>query len=125
MVMDIKELTKKAIEMASKDDKLKEVIKDTVATIVMELTDLQDTFLTFSINKGELKFSEGKPEHIDFQFEISHDDFTDLITGKKAGLILMATKKLKMIKGSWMDVSKIATPLGTITKFGKEIAENS
>ncbi len=123
--MDIKELTKKAIEMASKDDKLKEIIKDTVATIVMELTDLQDNFLTFSINKGELKFSEGKPEHIDFQFEISQEDFTDLIIGKKAGLILMATKKLKIIKGSWMDISKIATPLGTITKFGKEIAEYS
>lgn len=123
MIMDIVGFTEKAIEMASKDDKLKENIKDTVANIVMELTDCKDTFLTFSINKGELKFFEGKAEHIDFQFEISRDDFIDLITGKKAGMILMATKKLKMVKGIFAEIGRIATPLGAVPKFGKEIAK--
>jgi len=122
--MDVKELTKRAVELASKDDELKEKIKDTAATIVMELTDLDDAYLTFSINKGELKFSEGKPKEIDFQFEISKDDFTDLITGKKASMILMATKKLKMVKGSLAEIGKIATPLMAVPKFGKEIAKN-
>ena len=34
-------------------------------------------------------------------------------------MILMATKKLKMVKGSWGEIGKIAKPLGLIPKLGK------
>jgi len=31
--------------------------------------------------------------------------------------------ELKLIKGSWAEINKIATPLSAIPKFGKEIAQ--
>lgn len=65
---------------------------------------------------------EGGIENPDFQFEISKEDFTNLMTGKAYGMILMATKKLRMVKGTWAEINKIATPLSAIPKFGKEIA---
>ena len=65
---------------------------------------------------------KGGIENPDFQFEISKEDFTKLMTGKAYGLILMATKKMKMTKGSWAEINKIATPLSAIPKFGKQIA---
>ena len=123
--MDLVELSERIVEIASKDEKLKENMKETKATIVMELTDLNDTFYTFSINKGELQFLKGKPGNIDFQFEITKGDYMDLITGKKAGLILMATKKLKMVKGSMSEIGKIVGPLGAVPKIGKKIAETN
>lgn len=142
--MDIVELTRKAVELASQDEKLKEKIKDTVVTIVMlcknATADLSsvaehasdsakeegakedDQAFTFSVNKGELSFSEEKLENPDFQFEMSKKDFFDLMTGKAYGMILMATKKMRMTKGTWAEIGKIATPLGVIPKIGKEIA---
>jgi len=120
--MDIIELTKKAVELASQDDKLKEKIKDTVVTIVMLTRDGEEQAFTFSVNRGQMSFSEEKLENPDFQFEISKEDFTNLMTGKAYGMILMATKKLKMVKGNWAEINKIATPLSAIPKIGKEIA---
>ncbi|MBU4190288.1 MAG: SCP2 sterol-binding domain-containing protein [Candidatus Thermoplasmatota archaeon] len=121
--MDIVELTEKAVGLAAKDEKLKEKIKDTTCSIVMALKNGDDTYLTFSINNGELKLLKEKPEDPDFMFEISKEDFTKLMTGKAHGMILMATKKLNMVKGSWAEINKIAGPLGAIPKIGKEIAE--
>lgn len=121
--MDITELTEKAVELAGKDEKLMEKMKDTTTSIVMALKNGDDTYLTFSINNGELKLQKEKPDNPDFMFEISKEDFTKLMTGKAYGMILMATKKLNMVKGSWAEINKIAGPLGAIPKFGKEIAE--
>lgn len=121
--MDITELTEKAVEVAAKDEKLKEKIKDTTCSIVMALKNGDDTYFTFSINNGELKLLKEKPDNPEFIFEISKEDFTNLMTGKAYGMILMATKKLNMVKGSWAEINKIAGPLGAIPKFGKEIAE--
>ena len=117
--MDIIELTRKAVELASQDEKLKEKIKDTVVTIVMLTKNGEEQAFTFSVNKGELSFSEEKLENPDFQFEMSKKDFFDLMTGKAYGMILMATKKMKMTKGAWAEIGKIATPLGAIPKIGK------
>ncbi|MDI6917024.1 MAG: SCP2 sterol-binding domain-containing protein [Thermoplasmatales archaeon] len=121
--MDIIELTEKAVEMAAGDEKLREKMKDTSCSIVMALKNGDDTYLTLSINNGELKLLKEKPDNPDFVFEISKEDFTKLMTGKAYGMILMATKKLKMVKGSWAEINKIAGPLGAIPKFGKKIAE--
>jgi len=121
--MDIIQLTEKAVGLAAKDEKLKEKIKDTTTSIVMALKNGEDTYLTISINNGELKLLKEKPDNPDFMFEISKEDFTKLMTGKAFGMILMATKKLNMVKGSWAEINKIAGPLGAIPKFGKEIAE--
>lgn len=121
--MDILELTKKAVELASQDEKLKEKIKDIVVTIEMDLKNGEEKAIGFSLDHGELKLVEGKLENPDFLFEISKSDFTDLMTGKQAGMILMATKKLNMVKGSWAEINKIATPLMAIPKLGKQIAE--
>lgn len=121
--MDIIELTEKAVMLAAKDEKLREKIKDTSCSIVMALKNGDDTYLTFSINNGELKLLKEKPAEPDFMFEISKEDFTKLMTGKAYGMILMATKKLNMVKGSWAEINKFATPLMQIPKFGKEIAE--
>jgi putative sterol carrier protein len=123
MKMDVVELTKRTIELAAKDNDLKEKMKETTTTIVMELSDCDDTFFTFSIENGELSFFPGQPEHTDFQFEIAKDDYTDLITGKKAGLILMATKKIKMVKGSMAEMGKIIAPMGAIPRFGKQVVQ--
>ena len=121
--MDILELTERAVELVSKDEELREKTKDTVATIVMALKNGEDTSLTISIDRGELRFSrEGAPDP-DFQFEISKENFYKLMTGKAHGMILMATKKLKMVKGSWGEINKIAGPLTLIPKKGKEMAE--
>lgn len=121
--MDIIELTEKAVELAGKDENLREKMKDTSCSIVMALKNGDDTYLTFSINNGELKLLKEKPNNPDFIFEISKEDFTKLMTGKAYGMILMATKKLNMVKGSWAEVNKFATPLMQIPKIGKEIAE--
>jgi len=123
--MNIVELTKKAVELASQDEKLKEKIKDTVVTIVMLCKNGGDQVFTFSVDKGQISFSEEKLENPDFQFEISKKDFFDLMTGKAYGMILMATKKMKMTKGTWAEIGKIATPLSVIPKIGKEIASES
>ena len=120
--MDIIELTKKAVELPSQDEKLKEKIKDTVVTIVMLTRNGDERAFTFSVNKGEISFSEEKLENPDFQFEMSKKDFFDLMTGKAYGMILMATKKMKMTKGAWAEIGKIVTPLGVIPKVGREIA---
>ncbi len=120
--MDIIELTRKAVEVANQDEGLKEKIKDTVVTITMLLKNDEPLSITFSVDKGELKLIKGGIENPDFQFEISKKDFTKLMTGKAYGMILMATKKMKMTKGNWAEIGKIATPLGVIPKFGKEIA---
>ena len=122
--MNLLELTEKVVEMANKDEKFNENIKQTQATIVMNLIDTKDTSLTFSINNGELKFSQGKPENFDFLFKISRKDFIDLITRKNAEMMLMATKKLKMVEGSWADIGKILSTFGAIPKFGKEIVRS-
>ena len=120
--MNIVELTKKAVELASQDEKLKEKIKDTVVTIVMLTRNGEERAFTFSVNKGQISLSDEKLENPDFQFEMTKKDFFNLITGKTPGMILMAMKKLKMTKGSWAEIGKIATPLAAIPKFGKEIA---
>ena len=49
--MDILELTERAVELASKDEELREKTKDTVVTIVMVLKDGEDTPLTISIDR--------------------------------------------------------------------------
>jgi len=121
--MDIIQLTEKAVILAGKDEKLREKIKDTTTSIVLALKNGEDTYLTFSINNGELKLLKEKPDNPDFMFEISKENFTKLMTGKAHGMILMATKNLNMVKGSWAEINKIAGPLGAIPKFGKEIAE--
>lgn len=120
--MNIIELTKKAVESASQDEKLKESIKDTVVTIVMLCKNGQEQAFTFAINKGEMSFGEEKLENPDFQFEMSKKDFFDLMTGKAYGLVLMATDKMKMTKGSWAEIDKIASSLSVIPKLGREIA---
>ena len=121
--MDITELTEKAVMLAGKDEKLKEKMKDITTSIVMALKNADDTYLTISINRDELKCLKEKPETPDFQFEISKEDFTNFMTGKAHGMILMATKKMNMVKGSWAEINKIVAPLGAIPKLGKEIAE--
>lgn len=120
--MDIIELTKKAVELANQDAGLKEKVKDAVVTITMLLKNDEEMPLTISVDKGELKLIKGGIENPDFQFEISKEDFTKLMTGKAYGMILMATGKMKMTKGTWAEIGKIATPLGVIPKFGKQIA---
>ncbi|MFB0520374.1 MAG: SCP2 sterol-binding domain-containing protein [Desulfatiglandales bacterium] len=120
--MNIIELIKKAVELASQDENLKEKIKDTVVTIVMLCKNGQEQAFTFSVNKGQMSFSEEKLENPDFQFEMSKKDYFDLMTGRAYGMILMATGKMKMTKGTWAEINKIATPLSIIPKIGKEIA---
>ncbi len=120
--MNIIELTRKAVELASEDEKLKEKIKDMVVTIVMLTKNGEEQAFTFLVNKGEFSFSEEKFENPDFQFEMSKNDFFDLMTGKAYGMILMATRKMRMTKGTWAEINRIATPLAAIPKIGKEIA---
>lgn len=121
--MDVVELTEKTVEIAGKDEELRAKMKDITTSIVMALKNGDDIFLTFSINKGDLKLLKEKPDNPEFIFEISKEDFTKLMTGKAYGMILMATKKLRMVKGSWAEINKIATPLSVIPKLGKEIAQ--
>ncbi|MFQ6129444.1 MAG: SCP2 sterol-binding domain-containing protein [Candidatus Hadarchaeaceae archaeon] len=121
--MDILELTERAVELASRDDELREKTTDTVATIVMVLKNGEDTPLTMLVDRRDLWFSQGAVEGPDFQFEISKENFTKLMTGKAAPLILFATKELKMVKGSWEEINKIAGALAMVLKKGKEIAE--
>jgi len=120
--MNIIELTKKAVEIAAEDDKLKKKIKDTVVTIVILCKNGDNQTFTFSVNKGEMSFPGEKLENPDFQFEMSKKDFFNLMTGKAYGMILMATGKMKMTKGTWAEINKIAAPLSAIPKLGREIA---
>jgi len=120
--VNIIELTKRAVELASKDEKIKERAKDTVTSIVMVLKNEKEHSFTLAVNKGKLEFLEEGIAVPDFQFEISEKDYSDLMTGKAYGMVLMATGKMKMTKGSWAQIRKIATPLGMIPKAGKEIA---
>ena len=122
--MDITELTKKAVETASQDSELSKEIKDIVVSIVMlcKTGDGLERAFTFLVDKGRISFSEEKLENPDFQFEMASGDFCDLMTGQAYGMMLMATGKMKMTKGTWAEISKVATPLSVIPKLGKEIA---
>jgi len=120
--MNIIELTKRAVQLASKDEKLKERTKDTVVSIVMVLKNEEEHSFTFVVNKGKLEFFEKRRANPDFQFEMSEKDYSDLMTGKAYGMVLMATGKMRMTKGSWAQIRKIVTPLGMIPKAGEEIA---
>jgi len=120
--MNIIELTKRAVELASKDEKLKERTKDTVVSIVMVLKNEEEHSFAFAVNKGKLEFLEKTRADPDFQFEMSEKDYSDLMTGKAYGMVLMATGKMRMTKGSWAQIRKIVTPLGMIPKAGEEIA---
>jgi len=119
--VNIIELTKKAVELASKDEKIKERTKDTVTSIVMILKNEEEHSFTFAVNKGKLEFLEERIADPDFQFEMSEKDYSDLMTGNAYGMVLMAAGKMKMTKGSWAQIGKIATPLGMIPKAGKKI----
>ena len=105
--MDVMELTKRAVELASKDEELREKTKDMVATIVMVLKDGEDTIM-ISIDRGELRFSPGgrgnrfPARGVKGELHGAHD-------WEGYPLIMFATKKLK--------------PLAFIPKLGKEIAE--
>ena len=66
----------------------------------------------------------GIAEGVDFKFEISKKDYSDLMTGEQGGMILMATGKIKMVKGSWAEINKVATPLMAIPNIAKDIAKN-
>ena len=120
--MNIIELTKKAVELAAEDERLREKIKDTVTSIVMVLKNDEEHSFTLAVNRGKLEFLEEGIADPDFRFEISEEDYSNLMTGKTSGMVLMATNKMKMTKGSWAEIGKIAAPLGMIPKAGKEIA---
>ena len=120
--VNIIELTRKAVELAAKDEKLREKTKDTVTSIVMVVKNGEEHSFTLAVNKGKLEFLEEGIAGPDFQFEISEDDYSDLMTGKTSGMVLMATKRMRMTKGSWAEIGKIAAPLGMLPQAGKEIA---
>lgn len=121
--MDVVELARQAVELASKDEEFREKIKDKVVSIAMVLKNGEDTNLVIFIDKGEIKTSVGQLENPDFQFEISKENFTKLITGKSPAMIMLATKKLRLTKGSMGEIGKIASPFLTVLKYGKEIAK--
>jgi putative sterol carrier protein len=121
--LDVIELARQAVEMASKDEEFREKIKDKVASIAMVLKNSKDTNLVILIERGEIKTSEGRMENPDFQFEISRENFTKLITGKTPAMLMLATKKLRLTKGSMGEIGKIASPFLTVLKYGKEIAK--
>jgi len=121
--LDVVELARQAVELASKDEEFREKIKDKVVSIAMVLKNGEDTNLVIFIDKGEIKTSVGQLENPDFQFEISKENFTKLITGKSPAMIMLATKKLRLTKGSMGEIGKIASPFLTVLKYGKEIAK--
>ncbi|MCX6818670.1 MAG: SCP2 sterol-binding domain-containing protein [Candidatus Aenigmarchaeota archaeon] len=121
--MDAIELSKKAAELASKDAEIQKKIANLKVTIGMKFTDSPAESFTFSVDNGEIKILPGIADNVEFEFEITKKDYNDLMTGEQGGMILMATGKMKMVKGSWADINKVATPLLGIPKLAKEIAE--
>lgn len=121
--MDVIELAEQAVKLAAQDEEFREKIKDKVASISLVLKNGEDTNLAILIDKGEIKTSVGQMENPDFQFEISKENFAKLITGKSPAMIMLATKKLKLVKGSMGEIGKIASPFLSVLKYGKEIAK--
>ncbi|MCG2661403.1 MAG: SCP2 sterol-binding domain-containing protein [Kiritimatiellae bacterium] len=119
--MDVVELTRKAIELALRDEKTKQKIKDMTTTILMVLTNGEELCFAFSVDKGKMEIIEGKMEDPEFEFTATKEDFYSLMSGKTPALIAMATKKIKMTKGNWAQVNKLTATLGGIPKFGKQI----
>jgi putative sterol carrier protein len=109
--------------MAAKDEEFTEKIKDKVASISLVLKNDGDLFLTLFIKNGKIEISSVGIENPDFQFEVSKEDFTKLMTGKSPAMIMLATRKLKLTKGSMSEIGKIASPFLTVLKYGKEIAK--
>ena len=120
--MNIMELVREAVEVASQDEQLREKMKGTTASIVMVCKGDSERTFTFLVDNGQLAFSEARLENPDFEFEMSMQDYYDMMTGKAYGMILMATGKMKMSKGEWADIARIAAPLSAIPKIGREIA---
>ena len=121
--MDVIDLTKKAIEKAGKDDEIKKKIAGMKVTIGMSLKDAPEESFTFSVDNGTIKFISGIADDVEFKFEIAKKDYSDLMTGEQGGMILMATGKIKMVKGSWADINKVATPLMSVPNLAKKIAK--
>lgn len=121
--MDVIDLTKQAINQASKDAEIKKKIAGIKVTIGMSLKDSPNDSFTFSVDNGEIEFVPGIKDDVEFKFEMSKKDYSDLMTGEQGGMILMATGKLKMLKGSWADINKVATPLLSIPNLAKDIAK--
>jgi hypothetical protein len=120
--MGILELTERAIELASKDEGLKEKTKDTVATIVMILKGGEDTpsrYPSTRANSG----SRGGSTEPGFPVRGLKGELHEAHDREGSPADPFATKKLKTVKGSWREINKIARPLGIIPKKGKEIAE--
>lgn len=72
----------------------------------MVLKDGEDTSFRYPFTGG-FRFFRGAVEGPDFQFEISKGNFTKLMTRKGSRMLLMATKKLKMVK-TREEINKIA-----------------
>lgn len=124
--MDVVELTKKAIEKANAESKdLKEKAKDTETSMSVAFKDDTDKSFGFYINKGELKFSEEKISDSEFEIAITKEDFYNMMIQKAYGLILMATGKMKMTRGSMTGINKILPTLVILTEFGKKIEEEA
>jgi len=121
--MDVIELTKKAMNQANQSEEIKKKIAGIKVTIGMDIKDSPVESFTFSVDNGEIKILPGIADNVEFEFEISKKDYYDLMTGEQGGMILMATGRLKMKKGSWADINKVATPLLGIPKLAKEIIE--
>jgi putative sterol carrier protein len=123
MFLDVVELTRRAVELASKDEEFREKIKDKIVSIALILKNDPDISMTIFVKKGDIEISNTATENPDFQFEASKEDFTKLVTGKTPAMLMLATKKLKLTKGSMGEIGKIASPFLTVLKYGKEVAK--
>lgn len=124
--MNVVGLTKKAIEKAnSESENLKEKARDTVTSLSVEFKDDPARSFGFYINKGGLKFSEEKVPDSEFEISITKEDFYNMMTQKAYGLILMATGKMKLTKGSMTEINKILPALVILTEYGKKLHEEA
>lgn len=126
--MNVVELTKKALEKANAEsEKLKEKARDTVTSLSVEFKDdpAKSFGFYFNINRGELKFSEEKIPDSEFEISITKEDFYNMMTQKAYGLILMATGKMKLTKGSMTGINKILPTLVILTEYGKKVEEEA
>jgi len=121
--LDIVWLTEQAVLLASQDENLRDKIKDTVASLVIVLKNSEDIFLSLSIEKGEPNFIQGKIDDPNFIFETSKEDFEKLMSGKSSPLLMFASGKLKMTKGSFGEINKITAPLTVVLKKAKELLD--
>jgi len=95
--MDVVELCEKSIVLANKDEEYLKKIEKLTVNLFISFNDDEEKNFAMIVKDGKMKIVK-EVEEPDFEFETTTRNFYDVVSGKTAGLIALALRKIKLTK---------------------------